>query len=114
MSRARQARSEQAGALIVPACLPGGAVVDCACMLAATRNHSTAALYKAYKPAATAAEVKAAILNSVARDARLDGRVETGGRLDCAAMLAVASCTPSCSSGQYCTGASCASCLANW
>lgn len=41
-----------------------------------------AALYKAYNPAATAAQVKAAILNATVPTPSLQGRTLTGGRLD--------------------------------
>ncbi|MBX7120145.1 MAG: S8 family serine peptidase [Gemmatimonadaceae bacterium] len=41
-----------------------------------------AALYKAYHPAATAAQIKAAILGSATPTASLSGRVVTGGRLN--------------------------------
>lgn len=41
-----------------------------------------AALYKAYNPAATAAQVKAAILNAAVPTPSLQGKTLTGGRLD--------------------------------
>ena len=41
-----------------------------------------AALYKAHNPSATAAQIKAAILNSATPTASLAGKVSTGGRLN--------------------------------
>lgn len=77
-----------------------------------------AALYKAQYPTATAAEVRAALLNSVAPTTSLSaGATSTGGRLDCGKLLTLvppAPCTATCTTGQYCTGATCSPCPVNW
>ena len=72
-----------------------------------------AALYKAANPSATAAQVKAAILDSVARTTSLAGDVtSTGGRLDCAKL--VPGCMSRCQPNQYCDSTTCRTCLEYW
>ena len=64
------------------------------------------ALYKARFPAATAQQIKAALLASAVPTASLRlGQTRTGGRLDVWAMLVVrpsTACSVSCPAGQYC------------
>lgn len=97
-----------------------------------------AALYKAHRPLATAAEVKSAILQSVTPTASLVGVTSTSGRLNAAAMLA---CVPngagngavtcptftcscdgssggspacSCTGNTYCLAGTCKFCPSTW
>ncbi|KAI7842512.1 hypothetical protein COHA_003866 [Chlorella ohadii] len=73
-----------------------------------------AALYKAEYPAATADQVKAAILRSATPTASLaNGITSTGGRLNAADMLRIVpgvAPTCSCASNQYCASGICYSC----
>lgn len=77
-----------------------------------------AALYKAEYPAATADQVKAAILRSATPTASLaNGVTSTGGRLNAADMLRIVpgvAPTCSCASNQYCANGICYSCPTTW
>eukprot|EP00887_Chlorella_sp_A99_P004583 scaffold4.g4583.t1 len=64
-----------------------------------------AALYKAYHPTATAAVVRAAILEAARQTptASLANEVTTtGGRLNVATLMGIAPCSSACTSAQYC------------
>lgn len=55
--------------------------------VAAPHVTGAAALYASYNPGASAAQIKAAILQSAAPTASVAGRCITGGRLDVARLL---------------------------
>ena len=60
-----------------------------ACAVATPHVSGAAALYAAYHPTATAAQIKQAILNSATPTSSLAGRCVTGGRLNVAALMGV-------------------------
>lgn len=77
-----------------------------------------AALYRAKYPAATAANVKTAILQSATYTPALAGSVtSSGGRLNAAGMLSIVPGVPptcSCATNQYCVSGLCYTCPATW